>query len=68
MLVEFPAPFFNRLICATASRGGAHDLFDANVGRMSVIGDHAAAHVAFGDHADQLEAFGVRNHRRAAAP
>jgi hypothetical protein len=68
MLEEFPAPFFNRLICATASRRGAHDLFDANLGSMSVISHHAATHVAFGDDADQLEVFGVRNHRRAAAP
>jgi hypothetical protein len=66
MLVELPARFFNRLIRTTASRRGSHDLFDANFGSTAVISRHAATHVALGDDADQLEAFCILNHGRAA--
>ena len=68
MLVELPARLFNRLMRATTRRRRVHDLVDAHVGCVTVISHHAATHVAFGDDADQLEIFGVRNHRRAAAP
>jgi hypothetical protein len=67
MLVEFPARFFNRLICATTRRRWSHDLFDANFRSMAVISRHAATHVALGDDADQFEILCVLNHRRAAA-
>lgn len=67
MFVEFPARFFNRLIRATTRRRGLHDLFDANFGSAPVVSRHAATHVALGDDADQLEAFCILNHRRAAA-
>ena len=67
MLVKFPARFVDGLMRATTRRRRTHDLFDANLGSMSVISHHAATHVAFGDDADQLEVCGVRNHRRAAA-
>jgi hypothetical protein len=67
MLVERPARFFNRLICATTSRRGSHDLFDAHFGSTAVISRHAATHVALGDDADQLHAVYTLNHRRAAA-
>jgi hypothetical protein len=67
MLVELPARCFNRLIRATTRRRGAHDLFDAHFGSTAVISRHAATHVAFGDDADQLEVFCIRNHGRAAA-
>ena len=67
MLVECPARFIDRLGCPTTRGRGAHDLFDANVRRTAVISRHAATHVALGDDADQLEAFCILNHRRAAA-
>ncbi|MDO8632377.1 MAG: hypothetical protein Q7R41_17990 [Phycisphaerales bacterium] len=67
MIVEFAARFFDRLICATTSRRGSHDLFDANFRSMAVIGRHAATDVALGDDADQLEGLYILNHRRAAA-
>jgi hypothetical protein len=67
MLVEFPARFFNRLICATTSRRRSHDLFDANFGSTAVLGSYGATHVTLGDDAHQLEIFCILNHRRAAA-
>jgi hypothetical protein len=67
MLVEFPARFCNWLIRSTTRRRGTHDVFDANFGSAPVIRRHAAAHVAFGNDADQLEVFCVLNHGRAAA-
>jgi len=67
MLVEFPPCFCNRLIRATTRRRRTHDLVDANFGSTAVISRHVATHVALGDDADQLEVFGILNHRRAAA-
>ena len=67
MLVEFASRFVNWLIRPATGRPGPHDLFDANVGRAPVVSGHAATDVALGDNADQLEAFGILNHRRAAA-
>ena len=67
MLVEFAPRFVNWLIRPATGRPGPHDLFDANVGRTAVISRHAATDVTLGDSADQLEAFGILNHRRAAA-
>ena len=67
MLVELASRFVNGLIRPATGRPGPHDLFDANVRRMAVISRHAATDVALGHHADQLEAFCILNHRRAAA-
>ena len=67
MLVEFASPFVNGLIRPATGRPGPHDLFDANVRRTAVISRHATTDVALGDNADQLEAFGILNHGRAAA-
>ena len=67
MLVEFASRFVNWLIRPATGRPGPHDLFDANFRRMAVISRHAATDVALGDNADQLEAFCILNHRRAAA-
>ena len=63
MLVEFPTRYFNRLARTTTGRQGSHDLFDAHVRSAPVISRHAAAHVALGDDADQLEVFSILNHR-----
>jgi hypothetical protein len=68
MLVEFSARPLNRLICVTASRRRAHDLFDGNLRSAPVISCHATTDVALGDNADHLEVFRILNHRRAAAP
>ena len=68
MLVEFPAPFFNRLMRAATRRRGPHDLFDTNFGSVAAIRRHAATHVALGDDADQREVFRILNHWRATAP
>ena len=67
MLVEFASRFVNGRIRPATGRPGPHDLFDANFRRMAVISRHAATDVALGDNADQLEAFCILNHRRAAA-
>ena len=67
VLVEFASRFVNWLIRPATGRPGPHDLFDANVRRMAVISRHAATDVALGDNADQLGAFCILNHRRAAA-
>lgn len=67
VLVELASRFVNGLIRPATGRPGPHDLFDANVRRMAVISRHAATNVTLGDNADQREAFGILNHRRAAA-
>ena len=67
MLVEFASRFVNWLIRPATGRPRPHDLLDAHVRRMAVISGHAATDVTLGDNADQLEAFGILNHRRAAA-
>ena len=67
VLVEFASRFVNWLIRPATGRPGPHDLFDANVRRMAVISRHTATDVTLGHNADQLEAFGILNHRRAAA-
>lgn len=64
---SFRRALFDRLVGAAASRRGAHDLVDANFERPAVIGRHATADVAFGDNANQLAAYCILNHRRAAA-
>ena len=67
VLLELASRFVNGLIRPATGRPGPHDLFDANVRRMAVISRHAATDVTLGDNADQLEAFGILNLRRAAA-
>jgi hypothetical protein len=67
MLVELPARFLNRLLCATTRRRGTHDLSDANFGSPPVMSCHATTHVALGDDAHQLEVQCILNHGRAAA-
>ena len=67
MLVEFPAPFFNRLMRAATRRRRSHDLFHADFRSVTVISRHATTDVALRDDADQLEAFCILNHWRTAA-
>ncbi len=65
--VEFLTRSFNWLGRAAARRCGAHDVFDAHLGRAPVVGSDIATDVTLGDNADQLEVFGIRHNRRAAA-
>lgn len=58
---------FYRLIDPAARGRRPHDLVDANVRRLAVIGRHPAAHVSFGDHAYELQVLCVLNHGRTAA-
>ncbi len=67
MLVQCLSYPFYRLIYATTRRRRPHDLVDANVRRLAVIGRHSAAHISFGDDAYELEVLLVLNHGRTAA-
>jgi hypothetical protein len=67
MLVKRAARFVNWLTSAATRRRGAHDLLDAHFRSTPVIGGHVATHITLGDDADELEPFGILNHRRAAA-
>lgn len=67
VLVKFPARIVDGLVYATTGRHGPHDLFDANVGSIAVLGNHAATDIAFRDDADQFEGFCILDDRRATA-
>ena len=67
MLVQCLSCLFYRLIDATTRGRRPHDLGDAHVRRLAVIGRHSAAHIAFGDDAYELEVLFVLNHGRTAA-
>ena len=67
MLVQCLSCDFHRLIYATTRGRRPHDLVDANVRRLAVIGRHPAAHVSFGDDAYELEVLLVLNDGRTAA-
>lgn len=66
MFVKFLAGLVHRLVYAAARGRRSHDLFDPYFRGKLVVRGHAAAHVALGDHTDQLEVLRVLDHRRAA--
>ena len=67
MLVQCLSCAFNRLISATTRGRRPHDLVDANVRRVAVIGRHSAAYVPFGHDAYELEVLFVLDHGRTTA-
>jgi len=67
VLVELLTRSFNWLGRAAARRRGAHDVFDAYLGRAPVVSSDSATDVTLSDDADQLEVFCVCDNGRAAA-
>jgi hypothetical protein len=67
MFMEFLLRDFERVIRAAASRCGTHNISDAHVGRLTVLGSHMVTDVALGHDADEIEILFILNHRCAPA-
>src|SRR5207244_13512011 len=66
MLLHKALAVLHILAVAAAHRIGGHELLDGSLARVETIGNHRAAQVAIGDHADEAARIVVGHHWQRA--